>query len=140
MSYLLLYLSLLTLFFAAGGLFVTLLEDSVQTPVKTLAVLGTVACVALLLMVISGRSLLAGHGRETGSAAGNEQRKRVAFSLVLFGALVTVTLVLMNVTASFFAVPWPMNGLHGVSSAVGRQAWEYQTKAEGYAKVNSWGQ
>jgi hypothetical protein len=139
-TYLLLFVSLPVLFFSSGGLLVTLLEDRVQFPTPTIAILGSVAGAALLVLVITGRRLLSGSTRAGDVGAARQQRKHVVFSLILFCALFTVTLVLMNLVASFFTVPWPMNGLHGVSSEVGRKAWEYQNKAEGYARVNSWGQ
>jgi hypothetical protein len=77
---------------------------------------------------------------EEGPAAHITRRKKLVFSLILFVLLVAGTLVLMNLAASFYTVSWPMNGLHGVSSAVGEKAWLYHEKKDGFVKANSWGQ
>jgi hypothetical protein len=138
--YLILFTALVVLFFSGGGLVVTIIEDSVQPATATIATLGAVAAAALLLVSISVGTLLKTSRQQEAGITFAGQRKQLLFSIMLFIAITAVTLALMNTIASFFTVPWPMNGLHGVSSAVGRQAWEYQSKADGYARINSWGQ
>jgi len=128
------------LFFSSGGLIVTIIEDSVQAPTTELILLATIIFIAVIVVLLCGRSLL-----QRGSSASSamdfiDQRKHFVFSLVYFILLVTITLFVMNFAASFYAVPWPMNGLHGVTSEVGKDAWLYREKSVGFIKPNSWGQ
>ena len=136
-TYLILFISLLVLFFSAGGLFVTMVEDSVEWLTDLILLLGTVVSVAFFTALFCSRSLL--HLKGSSGASGG-QRKNFVFSLILFILIVTVTLAIMNFAASFYTVSWPMSGLHGVSSDVGKKAWLYHRKGDGFVKVNSWGQ
>jgi hypothetical protein len=138
-TYLLLFMSLLVLFFSGGGLFVTIFEDQVQPAVSSITVLGMVAASACVVVFLCCRSLLRCKPEENHTVVVS-RRKQLAFNLILFSLLVAGTLALMNAAASFFTVSWPMSGLHGVSSAVGEKAWLYHEKAEGFVKANSWGQ
>lgn len=134
-----LIISALILFFSIGGLAVTLLEERAQAVPADALIPGVVIAVSCCTVWICWRILL----RKTGAAGdpdGSALRRKMLFSLIYGALLVAVTLVLMNVVASFFTVNWPMSGLHGVSSQIGKQAWEYQGKAEDYVRVNSWGQ
>jgi hypothetical protein len=138
-AYPFLFMSLLVLFFSGGGLLVTMLEDRVQPVTRDIAMLGVVAASAGLVAFLCFRSLLQSKPEDT-SAVVVGLRKQLAFNLILFILLVASTLVLMNIAASFYAVSWPMSGLHGVPSAVGEKAWLYHEKADGFVKANSWGQ
>jgi len=140
--YALLFASIIVLFFAGGGLLVTIIEDRVDSIIFEITVLTTVIVVALVLIVLCSRYLLndlrfsgAGNKRAT-----EEGRRTFCFTLLLFFLIVTSTLVLLNVAASFYAVKWPMSGLHGVGSDVGKRAWEYHENAPDFVQVNSWGQ
>lgn len=137
--HLILFSSLLVLFFSVGGLFVLLSEDRVQLATTEITLLGTVAATAFLGVFLCCR-FLSGCRLEHNQLTRTTQRKQLAFSLILFILLVAGTLLLMNIAASFYVAPWPMRGLHGVSSAVGEKAWSYHEKADHFVKVNSWGQ
>jgi hypothetical protein len=133
-NYAILFSAILVVFFASGGLVVTIIEDQVDSIAPEATVLATVIAAALVLVVLCSRYLLKdlrGSGSET---------RRVFFNIVLFGLLSATTLVSLNIAASFFAVKWPMSGLHGVGSDVGKRAWEYHENIPGFVNVNSWGQ
>ena len=136
---LMLLISALILFFSIGGLAVTLLEARASVARTEALLPGIVTGAAICSVWICWRVMLRRHQGEAGPD-GSALRKKVFFNLILVSLLVAVTLVMMNIAASFFTVTWPMSGLHGVSSTIGKQAWEYQSKAEGDVHVNSWGQ
>ncbi|MEI7816810.1 MAG: hypothetical protein WCI45_06410, partial [Desulfuromonadales bacterium] len=129
----------LVLFFSGGGLFVTFYEDSVQSATSDIAVLSTIITAAFLGVFFCCRSLLRCKPDDSNTDC-TSRCNRLIFSLIFFIVLVTSTLVLMNLAASFYTVSWPMSGLHGVSSDVGEKAWLYHEKSEHFVKVNSWGQ
>ncbi len=138
-TYLIMFVSLLVLFFSGGGLFVTFYEDSVQSATSDIAVLSTIITAAFLGVFFCCRSLLRCKPDDSNTDC-TSRCNRLIFSLIFFIVLVTTTLVLMNLAASFYTVSWPMSGLHGVSSDVGEKAWLYHEKSEHFVKVNSWGQ
>lgn len=130
----LLFAAILVLFFAGGGLLVTVIEERVDPRGSQYAVLLPAIVLALATAVLAGRRLYRGAaGTPTG-------RKHFWFTLVLFGMLMLTTLVLLNGAARFHTVKWPMSGLHGVSSEVGQKAWEYHEDRPDFVRVNSWGQ
>ncbi len=140
--YALLFASIIVFFFGCGGLLVTIIEDRVGSIVIEIVVLAAVIVVALVLIVLCCRYILkklrCSDADDKHSA--KDGRRTFWFTLLLFFLITTSTLVMLNVAASFYAVKWPMGGLHGVSSEIGKKAWEYHEDAEGFIKVNSWGQ
>jgi hypothetical protein len=102
--------------------------------------LAVIVSITVIMVVFCSRNLLHRGGAEESDADFISRRKHFIFSIIYFIFLVTGTLVIMNFAASFYAVPWPMNGLHGVTSEVGKDAWLYREKVDGFVKPNSWGQ
>lgn len=139
-AFLLLYISLLVLFFAGGGLMVTMIEDRVQPATMLIASLGSIVLAAGILAAYCMKFLLRQIPTAGKDGAALSRGRFIAFNLILFAMLVAGTLVLFNAAAAFFAVPWPMSGLHGVSPDVGKRAWGYHEPAVGFIAVNSWGQ
>ncbi|OGU16339.1 MAG: hypothetical protein A2076_02855 [Geobacteraceae bacterium GWC2_53_11] len=129
-----------------GGVLVILLEDRVAPVTKELVVLGLVISVTATGALLSSRRILGGcTSPSVGETGGSEQsqaavRRIFLFNVALFALLSTVSLVLMNLAASFYSVPWPLNGLHGVTPSVGKIAWGGFNKINGAVLVNSWGQ
>lgn len=140
-TYTILIISILILFFSGGGLFVTIAEEHVQPITSTVIKLGVVASVALICSLLCSRSLV---GRdkctEETSVTFADQRRHFVFSLIYFIFMVTITLVLLNAAAYFFAASWPLSGLHGVSPRIGKKAWLYHGKTADFIEANSWGQ
>jgi hypothetical protein len=140
-AYPLLFISLFVLFFAGGGLLVTFIEYSVDQSVLQMILPGTAVLVAFILSLLCSQNILKrSSSYEDDDFAYVGRKKHFVFSLIFFISLVAMTLLLMNIAASFYTVPWPASGLHGVSSEVGKKAWLYHEKAPGFVKVNSWGQ
>jgi hypothetical protein len=137
-TYFCFFTSLVVTFFSGGGLFVTILEEHVQPILYDCAILGTVAIAGCLGAFLSCRRLL--KNTFEGDKPGTPRYKHIAFSLVLFCVLFASTLILMNLVASFFVPPWPMSGLHGVPPEIGKKAWGFYEKTDGFVRVNSWGQ
>jgi hypothetical protein len=138
-----LFVGLILLFFAVGGLVVTLGEERVDSVTGMVAMLGGTAGAAALLVSACFYFLLRRKPVSDTDAISRQsgmRHRQVVFSLVLFILMVVATLACMNAAASFFTVPWPMSGLHGVSLEVGKGAWNYQDTANGFTQVNSWGQ
>jgi len=140
--YALLFAAIFVLFFAGGGLLVTIVEDRVDSIVFEAAILAAVCSVATVLIVLCSRCLLKDlRSAGTGGALPTVDRRKIFwFNLFLFFLIATTSLVLLNAAASLFTVKWPMSGLHGVSSDVGKKAWEYHENVPDFVTVNSWGQ
>lgn len=144
-AYALLFTGLIVLCFGCGGLAVTLSEERVDPATRLIALLGGSVAIAALLSMSSAWYLFRGGALAPddtyASAAGEvDLRRKVAFRVVLFVLLFVASLASLNAAALFFAIPWPMSGLHGVSREVGKQAWNYLDKGNGFVQVNSWGQ
>lgn len=144
--YSMLFISLLVFFFCSGGLMVTISEERVDPATVQITLQSLIIASSALLAVACVNRLLRGRWLPATWKGGDDRgtgqitARHLLFSTLLFALLIATSLMLLNLAASFFAVPWPMNGLHGVSSAVGKKAWEFQRQAEGFVKVNSWGQ
>ena len=137
------FIGITGLFIFGGGLLATLAEFRADPATGRIAVLVLCAALSAFLVFLAGfrivkdRWPLASGGRnEQTSGAG----RRLLFGSVLFLLLFVSSAVLLNVTASFFAVPWPVRGLHGVIPEQARLAWGHFYKTPGFVPVNSWGQ
>ena len=123
-----------------------LIYDRIDPSMNWMVGLGLVSVVLMLIVITCSYRLVWGKwplAAENRVSLRNEQdktKRHFLLSVVYFFLMVTVCLVLMNLAASFFAVPWPLNGLHGVSPRVGKIAWKNFEKVRGFVPVNSWGQ
>lgn len=140
------FCSLLVLFFCSGGLIVTLCEVRVDPATRQIVVQSSVIVSAALLAVACAFRLLRGQWLPATARIGDSKGtdgvtgRNLAFSTLFFVLLISTSLILLNLAASFFAVSWPMSGLHGVSPDIGKKAWGYQEKTDSFVPVNSWGQ
>jgi acetyltransferase AlgX (SGNH hydrolase-like protein) len=144
--YTMFFSSLFGLFFCSGGLVVTFCEERVAPVASQYALLVPLIGVFALLAAACGYRLLRGcwlpatPRKDDTRGTGGVTSRHLFFSTLLFTILVAACLVSLNLAASFFAVSWPMSGLHGVSPDVGKKAWGYHEKADSFVPVNLWGQ
>lgn len=143
--YPLLFMGVSGLFCSGGALLVTLFADNVESQPGTIAALSVCTVLSSLLMLLAGYRLMRGHGplpstSNVGDAEFVATRRHLLFSLLLFLLIVAVSLLSLNLTASFFSVSWPINGLHGVHPKLSKQAWSHFADDANTTPVNSWGQ
>ena len=141
--YSILFAGLTGIFFFGGGLVVTLLEHHAPERIVSHGIITAISVFLVILsvqrMMRGGRSFTSG-SEDVGGAAGPIPARHLVFSAVFFLLLATVSLLLLNFTASYFSVPWPLNGLHGVEARQGKYAWAHFEQAPGFIPVNTWGQ
>lgn len=128
LNHALFFVCLTTALLSAGALVIQWRDEWIEPRQGLRVRLFLCVVLSVLAFLYLGRKLSRAHGR------------RFGFAVVYFLMLSVTTLVSANVLSSFFAVPWPANALHGVSTEIGETAWGRVESRPDAVGVNSWGQ